>query len=252
MNSAGGAWVEVPRPDGTTRRDWRPDEQPPSPDGSPGCWHVVTGDGQPDRWEWIGAASGAVARAATIAPRTVGGASAVLAAPGAATLAAPAGDARARGSLPRPKKTAVVGALVAVAVLAGAAVVIGLGGGGAASGSLPTTLGPGQTSNEQIAGEIAVAFDQFQVVDDGTGGQRGLVQVQFVNNGVESRSFDVRVRAVDGQGAAVEDLTRVDNLEPGQSVVKNMFGTLAADRFAAMAAATFGVAGIVSVPTGPQ
>lgn len=37
-----GDWVQV-----GDRMDWVPAEQPPSPDGGPGRWHVVDG-----RWEW--------------------------------------------------------------------------------------------------------------------------------------------------------------------------------------------------------
>lgn len=43
----GGEWVQV-----GDRRDWVPAEQPPSPDGSPGRWHVVTGSDGAHRWEW--------------------------------------------------------------------------------------------------------------------------------------------------------------------------------------------------------
>ncbi|HEX3825936.1 MAG TPA: RDD family protein [Sporichthyaceae bacterium] len=36
-----GRWVTVKLPDGATREEWIPAEQPPSPDGGPGLWHVV-------------------------------------------------------------------------------------------------------------------------------------------------------------------------------------------------------------------
>jgi hypothetical protein len=42
-----GHWVEV---DG--RRDWVPDDQPPSPDGTPGAWHIVGASGELGEWEW--------------------------------------------------------------------------------------------------------------------------------------------------------------------------------------------------------
>jgi hypothetical protein len=48
-----GSWVHVPGRNGSVRRDWVPSEQPPSPDGSAGKWHVV--NDLPDataRWEW--------------------------------------------------------------------------------------------------------------------------------------------------------------------------------------------------------
>jgi hypothetical protein len=48
-----GQWAQVLRPDGSVRHDWVPAEQPPSPDGAPGLWHVVEDQpGEPTRWEW--------------------------------------------------------------------------------------------------------------------------------------------------------------------------------------------------------
>jgi len=48
-----GQWVRVRFADGAQRVDWIPAEQPPSPDGRAGLWHVVpdAADG-PSRWEW--------------------------------------------------------------------------------------------------------------------------------------------------------------------------------------------------------
>lgn len=45
--SLNGHWVDV---DG--RRDWVPDDQPPSPDGTPGAWHIVGASGELGEWEW--------------------------------------------------------------------------------------------------------------------------------------------------------------------------------------------------------
>lgn len=47
-----GEWVWTTLPGGTTRMDWVPTEQPPSPDGTSGRWHVVSLPGQESRWEW--------------------------------------------------------------------------------------------------------------------------------------------------------------------------------------------------------
>jgi hypothetical protein len=47
-----GRWIAVPLRDGSTRYDWLPDEQPPSPDGTPGRWHVVGAPGGEGHWEW--------------------------------------------------------------------------------------------------------------------------------------------------------------------------------------------------------
>ena len=50
--TATGRWIGVTLRDGSTRYDWVPDDQPPSPDGTPGRWHVVGQSGEPGRWEW--------------------------------------------------------------------------------------------------------------------------------------------------------------------------------------------------------
>ncbi|MGQ0845356.1 MAG: hypothetical protein ACT4QF_14610 [Sporichthyaceae bacterium] len=69
-----GRWAQVDRPDGTVRQDWVPAEQPPSPDGTAGEWHVVEdGPGLPTRWEWHAIATappgGAAATATAHTPR---------------------------------------------------------------------------------------------------------------------------------------------------------------------------------------
>lgn len=48
----GGRWEPVHLPDGTWRQDWVPVDQPGSPDGKPGEWHVVQ-DSAGHRWEWF-------------------------------------------------------------------------------------------------------------------------------------------------------------------------------------------------------
>jgi hypothetical protein len=50
--TAAGRWIGVTLPDGSTRYDWLPDDQPPSPDGAPGSWHVVGAPGEEGHWEW--------------------------------------------------------------------------------------------------------------------------------------------------------------------------------------------------------
>lgn len=48
-----GRWADVAGSDGTVRQIWVPADQPPSPDGTVGEWHVVEDEpGQPTRWEW--------------------------------------------------------------------------------------------------------------------------------------------------------------------------------------------------------
>lgn len=54
MTSSGGDWVAVPIPGQPDRWDWVPQEQPPSPDGAPGTWHVVGGSGEgAGKWAWF-------------------------------------------------------------------------------------------------------------------------------------------------------------------------------------------------------
>lgn len=53
MTSPAGHWVRVRFADGAQRVDWIPAEQPPSPDGTAGLWHVVPDPaGGSSRWEW--------------------------------------------------------------------------------------------------------------------------------------------------------------------------------------------------------
>lgn len=57
MTTSGGDWVAVPVPGQPERWDYVPAEQPASPDGSPGSWHVVGGSGaEVGTWEWFPAA----------------------------------------------------------------------------------------------------------------------------------------------------------------------------------------------------
>jgi len=65
MTSPGGDWMVVQLPDAPARQDWIPHQQPPSPDGGPGAWHVVPDPaGGPSRWEWFPAAPAPVPVAA--------------------------------------------------------------------------------------------------------------------------------------------------------------------------------------------
>ncbi|HUR74238.1 MAG TPA: hypothetical protein VMZ00_08175, partial [Sporichthya sp.] len=58
MTTPGGEWVAVPLPGAGDRWDFVPAEQPASPDGGPGRWHVVGGSGtEVGNWEWFPAAA---------------------------------------------------------------------------------------------------------------------------------------------------------------------------------------------------
>lgn len=62
MTTPGGQWVPVPIAGQPDRWDFVPAEQPPSPDGSPGTWHVVGGSGgEVGTWEWFPSAPAASA-----------------------------------------------------------------------------------------------------------------------------------------------------------------------------------------------
>jgi hypothetical protein len=65
-----GSWVDVAQPGGLLRRDWVPAEQPASPDGSAGKWHVVSDPtGGESRWEWHPAPAAVTAVAPPLAQR---------------------------------------------------------------------------------------------------------------------------------------------------------------------------------------
>lgn len=65
-----GRWVTVSTADGTPRQDWVPAEQPKSPDGAPGQWHIVTPTAGGDPvWEWHEARTPIPPRNATPEPR---------------------------------------------------------------------------------------------------------------------------------------------------------------------------------------
>jgi hypothetical protein len=69
MTSSGGDWVAVPIPGQPDRWDWVPAEQPPSPDGTPGTWHVAGGTGpNAGTWEWFPAAGAPSAPPPSAAP----------------------------------------------------------------------------------------------------------------------------------------------------------------------------------------
>ena len=135
MTSPGGDWVAVPIPGEPDRWDWVPIEQPASPDGGPGRWHVVGGSGpQAGTWEWFPGTSVppppppfAVSPAAGTLPTTP---AAMIPAAGAWPAAAqqPGWYAAPPIALPRTRRSrklplAILGGLVAIAVVAVVAVV---------------------------------------------------------------------------------------------------------------------------------
>lgn len=244
--SDGGRWVEVTRPDGTARRDWRPDEQPPSPDGGEGSWHVVTGGGEADRWEWMAApAPVPMPPAAWNSPLTQGMAppphgTATIAAPAPAALSEQRGGVKARrGPAVNPRIVAgVAGALAVVVVgivLAGKL----LGGANADVAADPATRdGILQAQASTLQQEIGVAFSAFQIGVDQAGQRTGSMQVNFTNNGGQTRYFQATVQATGSDGAVIgqEDVLVVA-LAPGQSIARPVFASVPQDKLDAMAAA---------------
>jgi hypothetical protein len=70
MTTMTGNWVTVTLPGGFQRRDWVPTEQPASPDGSIGTWHIVSHpDGGDSRWEWHAAPAAVAAPAPSLTAR---------------------------------------------------------------------------------------------------------------------------------------------------------------------------------------
>lgn len=252
--SDGGRWVDVPQPDGTSRRDWRPDDQPPSPDGGPGSWHVVTGGGQANRWEWIPAAvvpppppigapqdpSGAqwLSPAAQGAARSGAGATAPL----AQSPAAGAGRPR-HPLLPaslRSGRALVVGAGVLAALVVAASVVPMIIGSDGGSGYDRAAVAAATTQNDQrLAQEFPASFSAFQIVPNNTGGRAGYMQVSFTNNGTTQVFFDAVVEAVGPGGEQIaQTTTRVGGLDPGQTSTQTIFTSLPDEKLDPMTSAT--------------
>lgn len=72
MTTSGGQWIRVRFADGGQRLDWIPDEQPGSPDGTVGMWHVVPDPaGGESRWEWHPRLAAAAVAPGGIAPAPV-------------------------------------------------------------------------------------------------------------------------------------------------------------------------------------
>ncbi|MGQ0463949.1 MAG: hypothetical protein ACT4QG_01390 [Sporichthyaceae bacterium] len=233
---AGGRWVEAPQANGTVRRDWRPDEQPPSPDGTPGSWHVVSGDGQADRWEWIPAA-GLSGPPQFLPPPAPGKGAKAPSSPGSARPAIP--------SALRSPKALVAVAAVAGLVAAGLVVprLLGSGSGGAGPADPAVVAELTRIEGDAVSREVAASFSAFQVGTDANGQSVALVQATFTNNGSSQQNFQALVEAVDaGTGASLgEDTALVLRLAPGQSTTVPMFQNLPGDRWQAMGTATFAV-----------
>lgn len=252
MSDQGGRWVGVRRIDGTSRTDWRPDEQPPSPDGSPGSWHVVTEGGEPPRWEWA-----PLAPAPSPPPGPPQTPFAIT--PPSDAAPGPAAGRRPRGSGLTSRQLKIGGAVgLGVVVLLAGTLVAGkiLGGGGRfvdpnvvidpASG---VALAPGQPLSETLGAVIPAAFGPFQVFTDATGTTRTALEVTFTNNSTQTQHFKATITASAGAGTAPihEDGTVVTGLPRGQSLTQTVFTRVPAELHGPLAGATFDVS-YVSMP----
>lgn len=255
--SDGGRWVEITRPDGTTRRDWRPDEQPPSPDGGPGDWHVVLGvGGAPDDWAWIPMAAPAAPPRSPewmSPPAGDAGTTAVL------TAAPPAPSAKVKkertGSEPREgarsrKTMAIVGGAAAAVIVAALVGAQAMGGGSGGGGIDPAAVAAQeQAAAAQLTQEIVPGFGTFQIVGDPVAGRRGYLEVTFTNSGQSTKYFDVVVEAVGADGVAIATSSaQVAGVDPGQSNMQTMFTNVPADQLDAVAGASFRIAKFTDLP----
>jgi hypothetical protein len=264
-----GRWVEVAQPGAAVRWDWRPTLQPPSPDGAPGAWHLVTAVGPyPSRWEWIPDTTDAPPSA--LASQAWASGFSELARVTAETIGTGASDGgrpRIRPGTRRALRRALAGGGLALVVVAGAVMGIRalsaddeartIGG---RSGSAPSpTPGSGQDDRtparpapslgdpseassrapEEPGQDIASTLGQFRIVDDGPRGRRGSLEVSFTNRGVATSHFRATIEAVGASGAApiATDTAWIQDLAPGQSRVVSVFADLPTDRFQAVAAA---------------
>lgn len=259
MGDQGGRWVETRRPDGTIRQDWRPDEQPPSPDGGSGSWHVVSEDGGANRWEWVPQAAAFASPPASV-PST-GGASAAgaaqatfLASPPITPPAANPRGSRLGASL-TSRRGLVAAGLALVLVVGGLALGKQFLGGGKFVDPTPVdpasgvSLRPGQALSEQVGREVSASFGPFQFVTDAAGATRGSLQVTFTNNSAQAHSFEATITATGGADPAAihEELTQVTGLGPGQSETRIVFSSAPADRFESLTTATFAVVRYISI-----
>lgn len=209
MESSDGEWVELEQPDGRMRRVWRPDEQPPSPDGTFGSWYVVTEEGS-DRWEWVSAWQWT------------------------AVEEQPALVAREEPPVPTEPplltRRFVLGWGAAVALTA--VVVGGIALRGSSAQARPATAA-------ELAQEIGVSFGRFEIADQGYLGRSGGLMVTFINQGRATRSFWTTIQAAGPGGVLATETLRVQDLEAGASITQPAF---AADpNLSGLAAATFTV-----------
>lgn len=248
MGDQGGRWVETRRPDGTIRQDWRPDEQPPSPDGGSGSWHVVSEDGGANRWEWVPRAAAFASPPASVpsaggAPAAGAAQATFLASP---PITPPAADPRGSrlGASLTSRRGMVAAGLALILVVGGLA--LGkqfLGGEGFEDSSLVTDpvsgrlILRGQVPTEVVAAAITTTFGPFQPSADG---RSGTVQVTFTNNAAEPHSFEATLiaRSAPGEPPIYQEAIPVDGLLPGTSTTMTVFNGLPADRVQAVASAT--------------
>lgn len=211
MDSSDGEWVDLPGPDGDVRRVWRPDEQPPSPDGGFGSWYLVSEEGE-DRPEWVSAWHWTEAPAAPV-------------------VAEPAAASRPAEQRLMTRRF-VLGWAAATAAAAGLVVGIdALHGGDRA---------PDQTATAaDLARDIGVSFDRFAVTDDVYDGKHGGLAVTFVNQGKTARTFWTSIQADGLRGVIAVETIAVQNLKPGESTTQTAFA--ANPQVDALAAATFRV-----------
>lgn len=247
MSDQGGRWVEVRRADGIARTDWRPDEQPPSPDGSRGSWHVVTADGEPSRWEWVPLAVTPAPPAHASPPRLAP--SITPEQDSGPRLTAPA---RTRGALFAQRRLRIGGAvgLGAVALLVGTLAAAKILGGDQSTGLAEVidpvsgaALRPGQPSSAQVSEAITASFAPFQTFADHTGTLRGSLAVSLTNNSGQMHFFNAEVTAKSTpQGTPIHQETlAVGRLPAGQTATLNFFTRAPSHLFEALSGATFDI-----------
>lgn len=218
MDPTAGEWVELDQPDGTVRRVWRPDEQPPSPDGTFGTWYVVAED-DAERYEWISAWTW----------------TAVEETP--ASVVAPAEP-------PPPEPPRLLSRRFVLgwgaAAAATAVLVVGIGAlRGDSARSEPATAA-------ELGREIGISFDRFAIDDQGYLGRFGGLSVTFINQGEKTRTFWATIQAAGTRGVLATETIHVRDLRSGATTTQAAFS--ADPNLDGLASSTFTVTRIDVTP----
>jgi len=217
-----GRWVGVALPDGTSRHDWVPEEQSPSPDGKPGLWHIVGESGEQGRWEWHPALAAkapppARAGAANGRPPASGPSSTHYRPYRAIWLPSWLGTKRPLLISNRATVLGAVAAVAALAVLAFAVVAFTIGGSdepGAPAASRATAPRSADLEFPKVSGPWTL----YRVTverDPATGNFTGRATVGYTGSDSSGASIRVVIDVFRGSGAVAQLAGKADRVKSG-------------------------------------